>query len=49
MLLDKICYGSAYPIVDIKAAVDYYLQAGFSEEALPKVMYNNAAAFLGLE
>ena len=48
MLLDKICYGSAYPIVDIQAAVAYYMQAGFSEEALPKVMHDNAAVFLGL-
>lgn len=49
MLLNKICYGSAYPIVDLKAAVDHYLQLGFSDEALPKVMYENAANFLGLE
>ena len=31
-----------------KAAVAYYMQAGFSEEALPKVMHDNAAVFLGL-
>ncbi len=48
MLIDKICYGSAYPIVDLQAAVNHYLTLGFSEEALPKVMYHNAAAFFGL-
>jgi len=49
MIPDKICYGSAYPIVDMKAAVQIYQQAGFYADVYEKVMYKNTAAFLGLD
>lgn len=48
MLRKRICYGSAYPLVDAKAAVKHYLNMGFKESVLEDIMYNNAATFLGL-
>lgn len=48
MLPDKICFGSAYPIVDLKAAVEIYEKAGFHGDVYEKVMYVNTARFLGV-
>lgn len=48
MLSDKFLYGSAYPIVNMQYSVQYYL-SNIKEEVLPKVMYENARTFLGLE
>ena len=49
LLQDQLMFGSAYPLHDQKFVRDFYLQAGFRQEVLPKVLYDNAARFLGLE
>ena len=46
---DRVIFGSTFPIMHIKNMVDVYLNWGFSEDVLPKVMYKNALAFLGME
>lgn len=48
MLIDRIVYGSAYPIVDMRACLNHYKTLGFNEEAWKRVTYDNAAEFLGL-
>ena len=48
MLKDQIIFGSAYPIFDIEAVVNYYLNSGIKEEILPKVMAGNVEKFLGI-
>ena len=49
IIKEKLLYGSAYPIFDIKQSVEYYLKCGFTDDALEYIMYKNAAAFLGIE
>lgn len=49
IIKEKLLFGSAYPIFDIKQSVEYYLKCGFKEDALEYIMYRNAAAFLGIE
>ncbi len=49
LLQDQLMFGSAYPLHDQKQVRDYYLQAGFRQEVLPMVLYDNAARFIGLE
>lgn len=49
LLQDQLMFGSAYPLQDQKFIRDFYLKAGFRQEVLPKVLYDNAARFLGLE
>jgi len=46
---DQIVFGSCYPIHDLKRVVDFYLNVGFLEDVLPKVFYDNAAHFLGMD
>lgn len=46
---NQLIFGSCYPIHDIKKVVDFYMHAGFREDVLPKVFYDNAAHFLGLD
>lgn len=46
---NQLVFGSCYPIHDLKKVVDFYMQAGFREDVLPKVFYNNAAHFLGID
>lgn len=41
-LSDKLMFGSAYPILSIEDAVEFYLSCGIKEEVLPNIMYNNA-------
>lgn len=48
LLSDRIMFGSAYPIMPMKPAADYYINSGIKKDVLPKVMYENAKAFLGL-
>lgn len=48
LLQDRILFASAYPLVPLKEASEYYMHSGIKEEILPKVMYQNAAMFLGL-
>jgi len=43
MIPDKIMFGSSYPTISQQEIADYYMKhAGFSEEVIPKVMYDNA-------
>ena len=49
ILQDQIIFGSAYPIVSMKYAVDRYLEVGLKPEVLPKVMGLNALKALGLD
>ena len=49
MLQDQIMFGTSYPLHSQKKVVDFYMNADFRKEVLPKVMYDNAARFLGLE
>lgn len=44
----QIIFGSAYPLVPLKKAVDYYLHCGFRPEILDDVMYYNGMRALGL-
>ena len=45
---DNIMFGTSYPLHAQEKVKNFYLQAGFREEVLPKVMYDNAARFLGI-
>lgn len=49
LLSDRIIFGSAYPIMPMKEASEYYIHSGIKESVLPKVMYENAKEFLGIE
>jgi len=49
LLRDQILFGTAYPYHDQKRVYDFYMHAGFRDEVLPKVMYDNAVTFLKLE
>lgn len=44
----QIIFGSAYPLVPLKTAVDYYLNCGFRSEVIDDVMYYNGMRALGL-
>ena len=46
-LSDKIIFGSAYPAIDMKQAVDYY-RSKIRNEVLEKIMYQNAVKALNL-
>lgn len=46
---DRIMFASAYPLLPLKGAAEYYMASGIKEEILPDIMYHNAARFLGLE
>lgn len=39
---DKLMFGSAFPLLPLKDAVEYYLNCGIRDEVLPDIMYNNA-------
>lgn len=49
LLQDRILFASAYPLMPLKEATEYYMHAGIQEKMLPKVMYQNAVAFLDLQ
>ncbi len=49
LLSDQILFGTSYPYNDQKFVHDFYLNCGIRSEVLPKVMYDNAVNFLGLE
>ena len=49
LLQDRLMFASAYPLMPLKESSEYYRNSGIKEEVLPKVMYQNAAAFLGLK
>jgi predicted TIM-barrel fold metal-dependent hydrolase len=46
-LMDRMLFGSAYPIRPLSRAVREYESAGFDEPALEAVLYGNAARLLG--
>ncbi len=46
-LQDSILFGSSYPLCDMKNAVNMY-EKFVSPDVLPKIMYENAAKFMGL-
>jgi len=48
-LKNKLIFGSAYPLLPICDAVNFYLNCGIREEVLPNIMYNNAAKALSLD
>ncbi len=45
---EQILFGTSYPFHAQQNVYAFYLKAGFTDEALPKVMYENAACFLNL-
>ncbi len=49
ILADKIIFGSAFPCISLPDALKLYLEVGVKMESLPKILYDNAARFLGLE
>ena len=49
LLQDRLMFASAYPLMPLKESSEYYMNSGIKEEILPKVMYQNAAAFLGFK
>jgi len=48
VLQDRIIFSSAYPLVPIKVAKEYFLHCGICETVLPKILYENAKNFLNL-
>lgn len=49
LLKDRLMFASAYPLMPLKEASEYYMASGIKEEVLPNIMYGNAARFLGLD
>lgn len=49
LISKQIIFGSAYPVVSIGAAIEYYRNCGFRPEVLDDVMYHNGMCALGLE
>lgn len=49
LLQDRLMFASAYPLMPLKEASEYYMNSGIKEDILPKVMYQNAVDFLGLK
>lgn len=49
LIPEKFLFGSAYPCVDIRQAVEYYRHWGLRPEVMEGVMYGNAARLLGLD
>lgn len=49
ILSDKILFGSAYPLASLADCRAKYDNVGVREEVLPKILYDNAAAFFGLD
>ena len=47
-LSERILFGSAYPVFDIARLIGEYRQAGYSDGALEKIFYQNAARLLRL-
>lgn len=47
-LQDRMVFGSAYPFIGFKDAVDGFCALPFKAEVLPKLLYQNAARLFGL-
>lgn len=48
-LKDRFLFGSGYPYIPLKQAVDLFLDMPFREDVLPNVLYRNMARVLGLD
>ena len=48
LLKNRMMFASAYPLMPIKGAVEYYMNCGVKEECLPWLMHDNAKDFLGI-
>lgn len=48
-MLDKVMFGTVYPTYDMQWAIDYYKNCGIREDALPKLLYENAARVFKLD
>ena len=48
-LTKKMTFGSAYPLLAIKDAKEFYLHCGIKEHILPDILYHNIAQALKLE
>lgn len=46
VVTDKLLFGSALPFNPLKAAIDDFLALGWREDALPRIMHDNAERFL---
>lgn len=49
IIQDKVMFGSSYPFLTPKHAIGWVEKIGLSEEIRHKVLYQNAAKFIGLE
>lgn len=47
-LSERFLFGTAYPFVSLKSAVERFLRLGIKEDLLDQVLYANAARILGL-
>ena len=47
-LSDRFLYGSSYPFIGVKMYADWFRTLPIRPELLPKLMYENAARFLGM-
>lgn len=48
-LKERFLFGSGYPYIPLKEAVDRFLEMPFKQEVLPYVLYKNMARVLGLD
>ncbi len=48
-LKDRFLFGSGYPYIPLKQAVELFLAMPFRQEALPNILYGNMARVLGLK
>lgn len=48
-LKDRFLFGSGYPYIPLKQAVDLFLEMPFKKEVLPNILYKNMARVLGLD
>ena len=48
-LEDRTLFGTAYPVKDIQESLRDFLQMGWRQEIIPKILWNNAAKLLKVE
>lgn len=48
ILMDKMCYASAYPYADYTQALPKFMAQGWRQDILPKILYENAQRLFGL-
>lgn len=48
VVANKLLFGSALPFNPMREAIDDFLKLGWDEQVLPRILHDNAAAFLGL-